>query len=97
MFGGGAMGARRQLVPLGGFPVCVLHGVSSSWKRNRLSSNVHGADQLLPDRDIPLAMAPDRRNLPSDVLELQRSSGNKIDQIRSCDLTWSVPHPIAQL
>jgi len=29
MFGGGTMGARRQFVPLGGLPVCLVHGVAS--------------------------------------------------------------------
>jgi hypothetical protein len=29
MFGGSTMGMRRKFVLLGGFPVCLVHGVSS--------------------------------------------------------------------
>src|ERR1035438_6173127 len=36
MFGGRAMGSRRKFVLLGGFSVCLVHGVFSCWKRRQL-------------------------------------------------------------
>lgn len=34
MFGGRPMGSRRKCVQLGGFSVCLVHGVSSHVKRS---------------------------------------------------------------
>jgi hypothetical protein len=45
MFRGRAMGLRRKFVLLGGFPVRLVHGLSSCGSYWQLSSQVHEADQ----------------------------------------------------
>jgi hypothetical protein len=54
MFGGSTMGACRLFVPLSGFPMCVVHGVSSCGSVIDSSYYVHEADQLFRGRDIAL-------------------------------------------
>jgi hypothetical protein len=45
MFGGSTMGLRRKFVLLGGFSVCLMHGISSRESVDGALSRVHEADQ----------------------------------------------------
>jgi transaldolase len=57
VFGGGTMGHCRKFVLLGGFPVRLVHGVSSRGSVGAPFYSMHEADQSLGDRRCFSAMA----------------------------------------